>query len=128
MKLGYVILYVRDVEATVNFYEKAFGLKRRFVHESGYAEMETGETALAFAAEAAVAANGTDFTPVRPGSKPPAAEIALVSDDPKASYDRAIAAGATAVVEPAGKPWGQVVGYVRDMNGFLVEVCSPVSH
>ena len=49
MKLGYVIVYVADVAATVAFYERAFSLKRRFVHESGqYAEMETGATALAF--------------------------------------------------------------------------------
>ena len=53
MKLGYTIIYVADVLATVAFYEKAFGLARRFVHESNlYAEMETGSTALAFAGEA----------------------------------------------------------------------------
>ena len=39
-----------DVAQAVAFYERAFGLTRRFVHESGtYAEMETGATALAFA-------------------------------------------------------------------------------
>jgi len=27
MRLGYVILYVKDVKATVEFYEKAFALK-----------------------------------------------------------------------------------------------------
>jgi catechol 2,3-dioxygenase-like lactoylglutathione lyase family enzyme len=27
MKFGYAILYVDDVEATLSFYEKAFGLK-----------------------------------------------------------------------------------------------------
>jgi len=30
MKLGYAIFYVPDVEAAVTFYERAFGLKRRF--------------------------------------------------------------------------------------------------
>ena len=44
MKLGYTILYVSDVEKTVAFYEAAFGLTRRFIHEGGYAEMDTGET------------------------------------------------------------------------------------
>ena len=49
MQLGYVILYVPDVTAAVSFYEAAFGLSPRFIHESGqYAEMETGATALAF--------------------------------------------------------------------------------
>ena len=39
----------------------------------------------------------------------------------------ALAAGATAVRAPAKKPWGQIVSYVRDNNGFLVEICSPVT-
>jgi hypothetical protein len=32
----------------VELFEKAFGIKRRFIHESGYGEMDTGSTALAF--------------------------------------------------------------------------------
>jgi len=51
MKLGYTIIYVADVPETVAFYEAAFGLSRRFIHESQlYGEMDTGETILAFAA------------------------------------------------------------------------------
>ena len=48
MKFGYTLLYVVDVPKTVAFYETAFGLKRKFVHESGYGEMETGATKLGF--------------------------------------------------------------------------------
>jgi catechol-2,3-dioxygenase len=35
MKLSYIIFYVRDVSQAVAFYEQAFGLKQRFIHESG---------------------------------------------------------------------------------------------
>lgn len=35
-------------------------------------------------------------------------------------------AGAIVVKEPTQKPWGQTVGYVRDLNGFLVGVCTAV--
>ncbi len=39
---------LKMLQPTVEFYERAFGLSRRFLHESGsYAEMETGATALA---------------------------------------------------------------------------------
>ena len=52
VRLGCAIIYVPDVTAAVEFYERAFGLARRFVHDSGeYAEMETGATALGFANE-----------------------------------------------------------------------------
>jgi catechol 2,3-dioxygenase-like lactoylglutathione lyase family enzyme len=41
MQLGYTILYVPDVPATLKFYEAAFGLTTRFLHEGGdYGELE----------------------------------------------------------------------------------------
>lgn len=128
VKLGYVIIYVPNVAAAVEFYERAFGLTRRFLHESGqYAELETGATALAFAHEelpkffADVARNRVD-------GKAAGVEVAFVSDDVPAAFARAVAAGAVAVEPPTEKPWGQTVSYVRDGNGFLVELCSLVAH
>lgn len=126
MKLGYVIIYVPDVLQAVEFYEKAFGLTRKFVHESGYAELLTGETALAFASEALRASNGVETLDNRISASPAGVEIALVTDDVKAAYDHAVSAGASPYKKPEQKPWGQTVGYVRDLNGFLVEICSPV--
>jgi lactoylglutathione lyase len=26
---------------------------------------------------------------------------------------------------PEAKPWGQTAGYLQDMNGVLVELCTP---
>jgi uncharacterized glyoxalase superfamily protein PhnB len=127
MKLGYTIIYVADVTATVAFYEQAFGLRARFIHDSHlYAELETGSTALAFAGESMAAMNGLAIRPNRMADVAAGFEIALVTDDPEAAYRKAIAAGATAVKSPALKPWGQTVGYVRDLNGCLVELCSPM--
>jgi len=128
MKLGYVILYVPDVTASVLFYERAFGLTRRFVHEDGgYAEMETGATVLAFVDEAFIATSVGPFTHNRPEHPPAAVEISLVSDDVATDFRKALSVGATPVVAPTQKPWGQTVSYVRDNNGILVELCSKVS-
>jgi lactoylglutathione lyase len=125
--LGYVIHYVRDVAATLDFHERAFGLTRRFLHESGtYGELETGGTALAFASEAMVTEAGASFRPTRPGETPPGIEIALTTTDVPALFDRAVAAGAAPVAPPARKPWGQTVAYVRDADGLLVELCTPM--
>ena len=127
MKLGYVIVYVPDVAATVAFYECAFGLTRRFVHESGqYAEMETGTTALAFVAETLAEASVREFRRNRRDLEAAGAEVGLVTDDVAASFTKATHAGAVAVLTPTKKPWGQIVSYVRDCNGFLVEICSVV--
>jgi lactoylglutathione lyase len=29
--------------------------------------------------------------------------------------------------DPKKKPWGQTVAYVRDLDGFLVEICTSVA-
>lgn len=128
MKFGYTILYVADVPTTVAFYEAAFGLVRRFIHESTlYAELESGSTVLAFAGESMAVANGVDVRPNRMTDTAAGFEIAFVTDDIAGAYDRAVAAGAAPVKAPAVKPWGQTVAYVRDMNGCLVELCTPVA-
>ncbi|AWN47950.1 glyoxalase [Methylobacterium terrae] len=125
MRLGYVILYVPDVGASVAFYGRAFGLSPRFVHESGqYAELETGATALAFAEERFVARTCPGFRLNRRSEAPAGVEVGLVADDVPAAFARAVAAGALPVSEPATKPWGQVVAYLRDGDGVLVELCS----
>jgi uncharacterized glyoxalase superfamily protein PhnB len=128
MKLGYTIIYVANVLATIDFYERAFGLQRRFVHESNlYAELETGETILAFAGEPMAEMNGLAIRPNRNTDVAAGFEIALVTADPHAAYATAVAAGAAAIKPPAEKPWGQVVGYVRDPNGCLIEICSAMA-
>jgi len=128
MKLGYTIIYVTDVPETVAFYENAFGLTRRFIHESNlYGELDTGDTVLAFAGLEAAEMNGLAIVPNDP--KGPAAgwEVCFVTDDVSTAYDRAIASGCAPVSPPADKPWGQTVSYVRDLNGCLVEIASPVT-
>ncbi len=128
MRLGYLILYVVDVDSTIGFYESAFGLKRRFVHESGaYAELETGNTVLAFASEDLASSHGFRFAKTRRDSDPPSVEVAFVTDNVEAAYRLAVDSGAEEAVPPESKPWGQTVSYVRDCNGFLVEICSPIS-
>ena len=128
MRFAYTIIYVPDVERSVAFYEEAFGLQRRFVADSGeYGELDTGATTLSFAQEEfAASGRGLPARPLRPDDDPPAFEVAFTTDDVPAAYERALAAGATAVLAPTEKPWGQTVAYVRDGDGALVELGSPV--
>jgi lactoylglutathione lyase len=134
MRFGYTILYVSDVAASLEFYERALGQRRRFLHESGqYAELDTGDTALAFAAHELAAANlpgiyRPEERRTRPAERrgiPPAFEVCFVTDDVQGAFDRAIEEGAEAVTPPQTKPWGQHVAYVCDPDGNLVELASP---
>ena len=127
MRFGYAIAYVTDVEATIAFWERAFGLKRRMVVDGGeYGELETGVTRLAFAAEYMAGRHGFAIRPNRPREDPAGFEVALVTEDVQGAFDRAVAAGADPTSKPSEKPWGQIVAYVRDLNGVIVELCSPL--
>jgi uncharacterized glyoxalase superfamily protein PhnB len=127
MRFGYSIIYVSDVPKTLEFYEGAFGLQTGFLHESQlYGELETGETTLAFAADEMAKLNGLSVRANRVYETAAGYEIALVTESPKSAFERAVNAGACPVKAPETKPWGQIVAYVRDNNGCIVEICSPI--
>ena len=50
-----------------------------------------------------------------------------MDDDVPAAHARAVEAGARELAGPKQKPWGQTVSYVRDPNGVLIELCTPVA-
>ena len=128
MKFGYTIIYVTDVASAAKFYGDAFGFATRFIHEGGdYAELESGETTLAFAAHSLGESNfSSGYAKLSDLSQPAGFEIALVTDDVPAAVQNAKDAGATLISEPQEKPWGQTVAYVRAPDGCLIELCTPV--
>ena len=129
MKLGYIIVYVPDVAASLEFFERAFGLNRRFLHESGtYGELETGDTTLSFAAHSLGESNFPGgHVEAHSSVEPLGMEIALVTTDVADAHQRAIACGARELSKPSAKPWGQIVSYVRAPDGCLIELCTPVN-
>lgn len=129
MNFAYTIVYVADVAASLDFWERAFGLQRRFLHESGaYGELETGATALAFVDHAtALDSVGQDYLAAADSERPLGMEIGLATTDVAEAFERAIAAGAAPLKAPTVKPWGQTVAYVRCPDGSLVELCTPMN-
>lgn len=128
MKFRRMIFYVRDVPRAVAFYSRAFGLEQHMIAPGDcYAELESGETLMAFASmELAVANLAEGVTAHDPADRPLAVEIGFMTDDVEAAYMGAVDAGATPVSAPVKKPWGQTVAYVRDPDGILVEVASEI--
>ena len=127
MHFGYAVIYVPHVAESLSFFEKAFGLPRSFLHESGdYGELETGETTLAFVSHELGESNlPAGYVAASESSKPLGFEVALVTPTVPEAHARALAAGAAEMKAPEAKPWGQVVSYVRCPDGTLVEICSP---
>lgn len=126
MKFKYTILYVENVPETLGFYEKAFGLTVGFLHEShDYGQLATGDTCLSFSSRSLMQSLGKN--PSQPQIDSPQFEIAFEVSDVSAALAQAIAAGAKLVQPVKEEAWGQETAYIADPNGFLVEICSPVS-
>ncbi len=126
MRFRYTILYVEDVAEAVAFYRGAFGLECTLLHESGdYAEMDTGGTKLAFGSLELMRGLGKKVAAA--ADAPASFEIAFETDDVEGALERALNCGAELVQGAEAMPWGQTISYVRDLNGFLVELCSPVT-
>ena len=95
----------------------------------GYGELETGDTLLTFVGRQFIEdtdlLGGAQVVFPRSGEPPIGAQIAFVTDDIHADWHQAVEAGATILKPPEPKPWGQTVGYLLDMNGVVVELCTP---
>jgi uncharacterized glyoxalase superfamily protein PhnB len=110
----------------MEFFEKAFGFKRRFIGE-GYAELATGSTTLAFASHERGDENlPSGYVAANKSDRPLGIEIALEAESVEESYERAISCGAKSLKKPVEMPWGQIVAYVRCPEGILIELCSPM--
>ncbi len=128
VKLGYTILYVADVTKSIEFYEQAFDLKRKFIAPGNqYGELATGDTTLSFASIELAKTNLRDgFIESNAKNKPFAVEIAFTTDQVEEVFQQALKAGAFPEASTTEKPYGQTLAYVRDIDGFLIEICTPM--
>jgi lactoylglutathione lyase len=125
MQLAYTILYVENVQRALDFYVAAFGLTINFLHESGdYGELATGSTRLAFSSRQLM--RELNKNPLEANAHSPCFEIAFTTDDVAGAVTQALAAGAELIQAAKQMPWGQTVAYVADLDGFLVELCTPM--
>jgi uncharacterized glyoxalase superfamily protein PhnB len=105
-KFSYTILYVQNVTTTIEFYEKAFGFKRKFIApDNSYGELNTGNTTLSFASVKLAESNLKEgFIQSSIRNKPFAMELGITTDDVEKLYDHAIKSGAMAEAPAKHKP------------------------
>lgn len=129
VKFGYTILYVSNVSKSVEFYEKAFSFEKKFITpENDYGEIISGETTIAFASTQLANSNlKGGFLKPDLTNKPFGIELGLITDNVEELLEKAKKAGAMVIENPIQKPWGQTVAYIRDIDGFLIEICTPMS-
>jgi lactoylglutathione lyase len=126
IKYTYTILYVEDVTKSIEFYEKSFGFSRKFVtEENDYGEIITGETTISFASKNLANSNlKNGFIESDLKNRPFGIELGFVTENVAETIESAKNNGGIIIEEPKQKPWGQIVAYIRDIDGFLIEICT----
>ncbi|MCX2429757.1 VOC family protein [Pedobacter sp. GR22-10] len=129
VKFSYTILYVKNVSESIEFYEKAFGFKRKLITpENNYGELLSGDTIISFADVQLASSNlSNGFNLSKRNQKPFGIELGFTTENVEIVFNQAVKMGATPLEKIKIKPWGQAVAYVQDINGFLIEICSPMS-
>lgn len=121
MAVGYVILFVEDLERSVGFYRDVIGLTFK-LRGDGYAEFDT---------------EGTRFGLYERGRLPeligrgaraggPAAEVVFVIDDVDAWPARLSHAGVEILRGPVDRPWGHRTLHLLDPDGHVVELAQEI--
>mgnify|MGYP001034946983 CR=1 FL=1 len=128
IQYAYTILYVNNVPKTMEFYNNAFGFEQKFITpENDYGEIISGTTTIAFASVVLGKSNfKKGFIESTLSEKPFGIELAFTTSEVEKVMESAIKNGAVLLEEIVTKPWGQQVGYLRDLNGFIIEICTPI--
>lgn len=129
MRFGYTFIWVDDVPAVVDWFERALGVSRRILRNNGplgdYAELETGGTTLAVADTREAGLLFPDgFRPLDDAA-PALFQISFISDDVAADYERALGVGADSLAGPHDEPWGQTISRIRSPHGVVISIVSP---
>jgi lactoylglutathione lyase len=119
--VGYVILYVSDVEASVAFYRDALGLPFK-LRDAGYAEFVTGETKFGLLERT----RASDMIHREPTEGGPAGEVLFLVDDVDAEAERLRGLGVEFLSGPVDRPWGHRTLHLLDPDGFVVELAQNI--
>ena len=117
-RVGYVILFVADLERSVAFYRDVLGLPFK-LQGDGYVEFATQGAKFGLYDRnrlGELTGQGTG-RPVEPGG-----EVVFLVGDVDAEAERLRAAGATILSGPVDRPWGHRTLHVEDPDGFVVEL------
>jgi uncharacterized glyoxalase superfamily protein PhnB len=112
-------LTVRDAAKALDFYQKAFGLRKREVYPGPdgkimHAEVTWNDQVIMLGPECP---QNQSKAPVSSGVSSPAS-LYLYCEDVDALYARATAAGAAGEMPPQDMFWGDRVGKVTDPDGY----------
>jgi lactoylglutathione lyase len=121
-QVGYVILFVADLERSVAFYRDLIGLPFK-LYGDGYAEFATRGTRFGLYDRNRLQ-ELTGQGPEAPRS--PGGEVVFLVADVDAEAERVRAAGAAVLEGPVDRAWGHRTLHLEDPDGFVVELAQEI--
>ena len=121
-QVGYVILFVGDLERSIAFYRDVIGLPFK-LRGDGYAEFATGTTRFGLYDRNRLD-ELTGQGSAAPGS--PGGEVVFVVGDVDGEAERLRAAGARILKGPVDRAWGHRTLHLEDPDGFVVELAQEI--
>jgi PhnB protein len=125
-------LTVSDAKAAIEFYKKALGATEIARHSAPgsdklmHVRVDINGSALFFADDFPEFRDGKSSTPQALGGTPVALHLQV--EDGQATWDRAIAAGATAIMPFQEQFWGDLYGQFTDPFGHLWSIGQSVKN
>lgn len=123
MKLTSLRIITRNIRQSVQFYEKAIGIKAQWYTED-FAEIPAGSVILAIGSTRTMKMFSENFTEM-PGYK--SAIIEFLVDDVDQEYERIKTITNDIVQTPVTMPWGNRSLLFCDPDGNLINFFTPVS-
>jgi predicted enzyme related to lactoylglutathione lyase len=128
LSYDYTRILVHDFRACFRFYRDVLGLEPGFGSEDDtYADFPTGSTGISLfdAAEMAEAVGSADLGAASAG--PDAVCLVFGVTDVDEAWSSLVARGAVAAAPPTDHPdWGIRTVHLRDPDGHLIEINSPI--
>ena len=121
--LGYVVLFVEDLDRTLAFYMDKVGLPVRF-QDKGYAELAVAGSKFALLARSRVAELTGDAHAVRPAPGAHEGSVTLLVEDVDRAHKELTGRGVAFLGTPKDRPWGQRTVYFHDPDGHLIEMAT----
>jgi lactoylglutathione lyase len=121
-QVGYVILFVGDLERSIAFYRDVIGLPFK-LHGDGYAEFATRGARFGLYDRNRLG-ELTGHGPRAPAS--PGGEVVFLVGDVDAEAERLRAAGVAILKGPVDRAWGHRTLHLEDPDGFVVELAQEI--
>lgn len=115
MKIGFVRVFVTDLEKSLEFYNKTLGMEIDYTDNENWAQFKSGE-------DVSLAIEKCDADHIEHGSKLVGrfAGVTMMVDDIQSTYAQLKAKGVAFTGAPEKQTWGGTLVHFKDLDGNVL--------